>query len=145
MNQGIAQEISQVMPVAYALGTFVALASFFAPSQIQLSTGNYENTQTPIAGLQNIPCMNAPAAAGVVGLSSDETRLIPHIEAERHRHILLNAYFQALDTGFNQGAGLGWQLQVTNEDGTTETFDFLGGEGDSQQTQTRVKAQLVTV
>lgn len=145
MNQSIAPEIAQVMQAAYALGIFVALASFSAPVLTQLSTGNPANQQTPIAGLQNIPCMNAPAAAGVIGLSSDETRLIPHIEAERHRHILLNGYFQQLDTGFGQGAGLGWQLTVTNEDGTSELFDFLGGEGDSQQQMTRCKAMLVTV
>ena len=133
------------MPVAFGIGLFTSLASFFAPVQTQLATGNYVGTQVPIPGLQNIPCMNAPAAAGLIGLSSDETRLIPHVEAERHRHILLNGYFQQLDTGFAQGSGLGWQLTVTNEDGTMETFDFLGGEGDSQQIQTRCKAMIVTV
>ena len=133
------------MPVAFGIGLFTSLASFFAPVQTQLATGNYVGAQTPIPGLQNIPCMNAPAAAGLIGLSSDETRLIPRVEAERHRHILLNGYFQQLDTGFAQGAGLGWQLTITNEDGTMETFAFLGGEGDSQQIQTRVRAQVVTV
>ena len=133
------------MPVAFGIGLFTSLASFFAPVQTQLATGNYVGTQTPIPGLQNIPCMNAPAAAGLIGLSSDETRLIPHVEAERHRHILLNAYFSQLDTGFAQGAGLGWTLQVINENGSVETLDFLGGEGDSQQIQTRVRAQVVTV
>jgi hypothetical protein len=139
MNQSITREIQSVMPTAYALGLFVSSASFFSPVQEQGPTGNLIDSFSPIAGLQDIPCMNAPES--LLGrVSSDETRRTPHIEAERFRHVLLNAYFPALDTGFTQGAGMGWQATV---DGTM--YDFLGGEGDSQQQMTRCKLQLVSI
>lgn len=145
MNQFLAIEISQVMPAAYGIGLFVSSASFVAPVQTQGATGNSIGGFTPIAGLQNIPCMNAPERPGPTGNASTETRAIPHIEAERGRELLLKAYFPQLDTGFNQGAGLGWEVQVTDQNGNMNMYDFMGGEGDSQQTQTRCKLILVTV
>ena len=143
MNQGIAQEIVQVMPTAYGLGVFVSSASFVSPVQIQGATGNSVGGYNPIAGLQNIPCMNAPESG--MKVSSDETRLLPHIEAERHRHVLLKGYYQQLDTGFSQGAGMGWEVTITDAAGNSQDYDFLGGEGDSQVQMTRIKVMLVTV
>ena len=145
MNQFLAIEIDQVMPVAYSTGLFVSSASFVAPVQIQGATGNSIGGYTPIEGLQNIPCMNAPERSGAAGSSSLETRAIPHIKAERARHVLLNGYFPTLDTGFEQGAGMGWECSITDQNGVTQMYDFLGAEGDSQHTQTRCKLLLVTV
>lgn len=145
MNQFLAAEIASVMQVAYGTGLFVSLASFVAPIQTQGATGNSVGGYTPIAGLQNIPCMNAPERPGPVGNASFETRAIPHIEAERGRELLLNNYFPTLDTGFAQGAGMGWQVSVTDPNGNTQFLQFLGGEGDSQSTQTRCRLLLVTV
>ena len=139
MRQNLTQEIESVMPTAYALGLFVSLASFQAPVPVQGPTGNLIDSFAPISGLQNIPCMNAPET--LLGrVSSEETRKIPHIEAERRRHVLLNKYYPQLETGFTQGAGMGWQVSI---DGTL--YDFLGGEGDSQQQMTRCKVMLVSI
>lgn len=145
MYQGLAQEIAQVMPVAYGLGLFVSSASFVQPNPIQGATGNTVGGYLALAGLQNIPCMNAPERSGAAGSSSNEDRMVPRIQASRERHVLLNAYFPALDTGYTQGAGAGWQVSITDPGGVVNTYTFLGGEGDSQQTQTRCKLELVTV
>ena len=145
MNQFIAAEIAQVMPIAYGIGLFVSSASFYAPVQTQGATGNSIGGITPIAGLQNIPCMNAPSRSGAAGISSQERRTVPFVEAERSRHVLLNAYFPQLDTGPTHGAGTGWQVIISDPGGNTNTYLFLGGEGDSQLTQTRCNLELVTL
>jgi hypothetical protein len=145
VNQFIANEIAQVMPTAYGLGIFVSFASFVAPVQTQGATGNSIGGYTAIAGLQNIPCMNAPERPGMVGNSSNEKRSVSNIQAERGRELLLNGYFQQLDTGYNQAAGLGWQVIVQDPDGIASTYQFFGGEGDSQQIQTRCRLMLVTL
>jgi hypothetical protein len=143
VNQGIAYEIAQTMPLAYALGVFGSLANFVAPNQTQGATGNPIGGYAAVPGIPaNIPAMDAPRS--VMAISSDETRALTHIEAERQRHMLLNGYFPLLDTGFSQGAGLGWQVAVTNPNGDVNMYDFLGGEADSQAQMTRVKMMLVT-
>jgi hypothetical protein len=145
VNQFLAIEIDAVMPAAYGIGLFVSFASFVAPVQTQGATGNSIGGYIPIDGLQDIPCMNAPERPGMVGNSSTETRAIPHIEAERGRELLLNGYFPLLDTGYSQGAGMGWQVNVTDPNGNTNLYQFLGGEGDSQSVMTRCRLMLVTV
>lgn len=145
MYQGFAIEISQVMPAALATGLFVSSASFVSPLRTQGATGNSTGGYTPVSGLQNIPAMNAPRASGVLGMSSGEKRSVPYIEATRLRHMLLQGYFPQLDTGFGEGAGAGLQVEVTEPSGLTNLYNFLGGEGDSQQILTRVQMQLVVV
>ena len=145
MNQFLAHEIAQVVPVAYGIGLFVSTASFLAPVQTQGATGNSVGGYTAISGLQNIQCMNAPSRTGAAGTSSMERRTTPFVEAERSRHVLLNGYFPQLDTGPTHGAGTGWQVNITDPGGNTNQYIFLGGEGDSQQTQTRCNLELVTL
>jgi hypothetical protein len=145
MQQGLAIELDQVMPSAFATGLFVSSASFLAPSETQGSTGNSIGGPSPIQGLQDIPAMNAPRAAGLIGMSSDEKLEFSHVEAKRLRHMLLQGYFPQLDTGFAEGAGAGLQVQVLDPSGITTLYRFLGGEGDSQQKMTRVQMQLVAV
>jgi hypothetical protein len=145
MNQFLAIEIDQVMPVAYGTGLFVSLASFSAPVQTQGATGNSIGGTTPITGLQNLPCMDAPERTGLVGNSSNEKRSTANIQAQRTRELLINGYYKQLDTGFATGAGMGWQVSVTGPNGTTNTYIFLGGEGDSQQISTRCKLQMVVL
>ena len=145
MYQGLGIELAQVMPAALGTGLFVSLASFVKPIQTQGATGNSIGGYTPIAGLQNIPCMNAPERTGAAGNSSNEKRTPAYIEAERGRAVLLDAYFPTLDTGFTTGAGLGWQVSITDPGTPAQMYIFLGGEGDSQHTQTRCRLQLVTL
>lgn len=120
------------MPLAVATGLFVSLASFSSPPTMQGPTGNPTGSYVAVAGLQSIPCMDAPMIEG--GSSSDETKALSEIEAKRTRHILLNTYYAQVSTA----AGRGWQVTV---DGVL--YDLLGGESDSQRTQTRCSLQLV--
>lgn len=144
MNQGLGYEIAGVMKAALATGLFVSSCTFVELSQIQGSTGNSIGGYVLVAGLpQNIPAMNAPLSVG--RLSSDQTQRFDRIESARQRHMLLGAYYPTLDTGFNEGAGKGWQVRVTDPDGVTQLYNFQGGEGDSQQVMTRIRCQLVTV
>ena len=145
MYQGLAIEISQVMPAAYAIGLFVSQASFVQPVQIQGATGNSIGGYTPIAGMQNIPAMNAPEATGLSGGSSNQKRAVDHIEADRQRHMLLKGYYPQLDTGFATGAGAGMQVQVLDPNGQTTLYDFLGGEGDSQAQMSRIRMKIVVL
>lgn len=144
MNQGLGYEIAQTMPLAYATGLFASSATFLQPVQTQGPTGNpIAGAPTPISGLIAIPAVNAPRS--IIAVSSDETRELPHIESKRERHMLLKGYYPVLDTGFSQGAGMGWQVQITDPGGNVNVYDFLGGEGDSQSQMTRVRMILVTV
>lgn len=139
MNQGLGYEIAQVMTLATATGLFLSSASFVKPNPAQGATGNSIGGYLAIAGLQSIPCMDAPENSGPTRPSTGQQRMEARIESDRQRHVLLGGYYPQLNTGFASGAGLGWQVSI---DGTMYTF--LGGESDSQQTQTRIKCELVT-
>jgi hypothetical protein len=145
MNQSLSVELSQVMPFALATGLFTSTASFYAPVQTQGATGNSIGGTAAIAGLQNIPCMNAPRSSGPGAVSSQEKREVPYIQADRSRHVLLNAYYPQLDTNPTRGAAVGWQCVITDQNGVSNTYIFQGGEGDSQQTQSRVSLELVVI
>lgn len=145
MSPMLAAGIANVMQAAYSTGLFVSSASFTAPVQIQGATGNSIGGTTPIAGLQNIACMDAPDHPGLAIVGSGQKRNPDYIEASRDRHVLLKAYFSQLDTGFDSGASLGYQVTITGPNGLTKLYQFLGGEGDSQFTQTRCNLRLVTI
>jgi hypothetical protein len=135
MNSVLQQKaIPNVMRRAVASGLFVSLASFAAPDLTQGPTGNPTGAYTPVAGLQNIPCVNAPQSD--IRVSSDEVRSVTDIQAGRYRHVLLNGYYPAVIAGWPQG----WRVTI---DGVL--WDLTGAEADSQSVQTRLKLQLVTI
>ncbi len=136
MNQALLTpyDLAQVMAAAIATGLFVSLASFTAPPTAQGPTGNPVGDYTPIAGLQDISCMDAPESLGRP--SVDEAKKLENIEASRLRHVLLNACYPQLRTG----AELAWRCTV---DGVL--YDLLGAEQDSQSTQTRCKLYKVAL
>lgn len=127
------------MPAAVETGLFDSLASFTQPTETQGATGNFTADQIPVAGLQDIACMDAPAAMGRV--SATERRAMPQIEAERLRHVLLSDCYPTL----REAAGLGWQCSITDPLGNVTLYDLLGAEDDSQATQTRCNLQKVTI
>jgi hypothetical protein len=140
VNQSLAYEIAAVMPLAVSTGLFSSLASFSAPPANQQGpTGNIVTAYQPVAGLQNIPCMDAPESIGRV--SSDESKAIMQLEAGRYRHVLLGGCYQQL----RDATGQGWQCSITDPDGITKIYDMTGAEDDSQATQTRVRLQIVTL
>lgn len=114
---------------------FASLCSINAPDTT-LVNGVRTGTFTPVTGLQNIPCMNAPISAG--GIQATEVKALQEIESVSIREVLLNGYYAQLD-GLNWGE-VGWQAVVDSL-----TYDILGAERDSQKVITRLKLRLVTL
>lgn len=135
MNQGLGYEIASVMPNAIATGLFVSLASFTAPPVNQQGpTGNITAPWVAVAGLQSIPCMNAPPS--MLRVDATEQKSIADILSRNLRHVLLNGYYPVL---FNASRS-GWRVAI---DGVL--YDLLGAEADSQLTQTRIELQLAVI
>ena len=134
MLQTMAFAVSAVMATAEATGLFVSLATFQSLDSAQGPTGNPAGTYTNVAGLVNIPCMDAPLRDGVI--TALENKSLQEIESKGLRHMALNGYYPAVLSGWPDG----WRCIV---DGLV--YDIFGAEADSQTTQTRVKLQLVTV
>ncbi len=132
---------SQVMPQAVATGPYRSRCT--AIESNGRTPGNQPDwtNPLPIAGLTNIPCMDAvPSTARI---QATETKELQDIMSKAYRHVSLNGYYPAFFTdgsGGTGGQGLGWRVNV---DGTI--YDLLGAEPDSQGTQTRLMLQLVTI
>ena len=134
VNQGLSYEIQAVMPAALVTGLFLSVCTFQAPSGADLPGGAPSDQYTPVSGLQNIPCMDAVPSSTKV--QATEAKDMAEIASKGYRHLLLNGYYpQATPDG---QIPTSWQAVV---DGTT--YDVLGVEHDSQQTQTRCELELV--
>jgi hypothetical protein len=134
MNQSLQSEISQVMPQAAATGLYRSLATFQQPDGTQGPTGEPSGAYTPVDGLVNIPCMDAPSS--MMFIRALEERSVADILAKGLRHVALNGYYPAVIAGWRQG----WRVLI---DGTA--YDILGAEADSQRTQTRMELQLASL
>lgn len=134
MLQNLQFALSGYMPAIARTGVFDSLATFQAPDQVQGPTGNLVGTYTAVAGLVNIPCMDAPPS--IARVQATEVKAISEIMSKGLRHMLLNRCF----TDAPNWSGKGYRCIV---DGVT--YDLLGAENDSQGTQTRVDLQLVTL
>jgi hypothetical protein len=137
MNQSIIQRaIAGVMPAAVATGLFVSLATFQMPDGNFGPSGAPSNGYVNVAGLVNIPCMDAvPSTARV---QATEVKDLEDIMSKGLRHMLLNGYYpEATPDGQIPSS---WRAIV---DGTT--YDILGVEHDSQQQMTRMELELVTL
>lgn len=124
-------------------GQLTSLCTIQAPdgarSPDNAPSGNYAN----VAGLINIPCKDAVLTDG--SIQATEAKELEEIMSRSYRHVMLNGYYPTLfrDAVFTGGPGgqqMGWQAIV---DGIT--YDLLGAEPDSFNTQTRLKLQLVTI
>ena len=124
----------QVMPQAVATGLFVSLCTAQAPTGTKTPYGQPDGTFANVAGLVNIPCMDAVLSTGTI--EATEVKELQDIMSKAFRHTVLNGWYPQ----FIPGAAVGWRVIV---DGTV--YDLLGAEQDSQWTQTRLKLQLVTV
>jgi len=130
----ISLAVAAVMPAAVATGEFRSLLSVQAPTP---ASGAISGTYTPVSGLQNIACKDAPESFG--GLSVLEVKALPEVSSMSTRHVLLDKWYPLLSPATNWG-NIGWQAVV---DGNV--YDILGAENDSDFTQTRLKLRKVTV
>ena len=135
MQQGLQYEVAAVMVEARATGLMISRATFQDQTGGTGPTGFPLNTYTPVAGLINISCMDAPLGTGE-GFSVDEGKAQPQIFSKGERHILLDAFYPAAVEVWRSGGNV-------VIDGVT--YDLLGVEPDSQRQQTRVRAQIGTI
>jgi hypothetical protein len=133
--QGLGREIAAVMPLAVATGLFVSLCSAWAPTGALTASGAPTGTYAPVSGLQNIPCMNAPTSEKRI--TADEAKSESQVLSTNSSHVLLAGYYPLFPA---VGADAGWQVHI---DGVT--YDLLGAESDSQDTQTRLNVQVVQI
>jgi hypothetical protein len=140
MLQTIQADCASVMAQAVASGLFVSFATLQKPTGNLTPDGAPDGTFTNVAGLVNIPCMDAVLAPG--NIEATEAKELEEIMAKSYRHITLNGYYpQCFTTSAGEsGAPKGWRVIV---DGVI--YDLLGAEPDSQATQTRLKCQIVTL
>lgn len=140
MNQTLDLEIAGVMPLAVATGLFVSLCSISAPTP---ASGAISGTYAPVSGLQSIVCMDAPDDFGV-RISASEMKDAAETASMARRHVLLDAYYDALSPESNWGE-IGWRATVVNTlTGSSVDYDIMGVEADSQHTQTRLCVRKVT-
>lgn len=120
-------------------GALVSLCTIEEPSG-NIINGAPDRRFNNVPGLIDIPCMDAVLAPG--NIEATEAKELQEIMSKSYRHIVLNGYYpQCFTTGAGpSGAPEGWRAVV---DGVV--YDLLGAEPDSQNTQTRLKCQLVTL
>ena len=136
MLQNIAYAVAKVMPAAVATGLSRSVCSISAPSG-NFVNGVADGVYLPVAGLQNVPCMDAPPSTARI--QATEVKALAEIQSAALRHVLLNRYYVELDLPLDWGA-VGWRATI---DGTL--VDIMGAESDSQHTQTRISVRVVSV
>jgi hypothetical protein len=131
MYQGFADNYPQLVTEVIAAGLDVSLCTIQQSVVAQDADGAPQYTPpTNVAGLINIPCMNAPLSADAV--QATEVRDLEEIQSKGLRHVLLMGYYPQITADL-------WALV----DGVT--YDIMGVESDSQTSQTRLKLQLASV
>lgn len=133
MYQGLTQELAMVMPNAVATGLFVSLFTALMPDGGLGPSGAPDNNYIPVTTLTNIPCTAPPPSEARI--QSTELKGLEEILASGLKHVLLSGYYPALETANASG----WQCLI---DGVT--YDVIGGESDSQKTQTRMEVRLAS-
>ena len=141
MNQSISVAIDMVMSAALQTGLFVSLFTAQEPRPTQDAQGGIEFDYVPVAGLVNIPCMSAPPSSARI--QSTEVRALEEITSAELHHVLLNAWYPALDAGWRGENSDGKGAWIALIDGTQ--YEISGVESDSQQQMTRVTVKLATV
>jgi len=132
--------IPTVMPTAIASGLAVSFCSISAPSGAFTPGGEPvtgSGSYMPVAGLQNIPCMDAPPS--VVRVQATEQKTESEILSLQFRHVWLTGYYPQIPTN-----DANWQAMITNANGTL-VYDLLGAESDSQLQMTRLELRIASI
>lgn len=132
-------DITAVMPAALDSGLFVSFVTMQQPTGAQTSTGapllsggDSGDGWNNVAGMINIPAMNAPQSES--RLTADQKKELEMVEGYQLRHLLLGGYYPAIQENSN------WRAMV---DGTA--YDVLGVESDSQSQMTRLRLQISSI
>jgi hypothetical protein len=144
--QGITADIQQATQEAFNSGLLTSFCTVQQPDGLMTTDGAASGNFINVAGLVGIPCMDAVLAPG--NIEATEVKELADIMARSFRHVMLNGYYPALFVGpfdshgnpYLGGQQLGWRVIVD-----FVIYDLLGAELDSQNTQTRLQCQLVTL
>ena len=139
MYQGNEYDFASVMPEAIASGVFSSLCTIQEPTgeltgsgAPDLTSGPNANGYVDVAGLVDIPCMNAPQSP--MRIIATETKSSSEIEKYNENHVLLSDYYPQIESQTN------WRAVI---DGVA--YDINGAESDSQKQMTRLKVELASV
>lgn len=130
----IQDAIARVMPAAVDTGLLISLCTIQSPGQGYTPGGSPAYTYNDVAGLVNIQCMDAVMSLG--NIQATEVKQLDEIKSAGYRHVFLNGYYPTIVANVKNG----WRAVV---DGVV--YDLVGAEPDSQNTQTRLSLQLVSV
>lgn len=130
----ITAAVAAVMPAAIATGLFTGLATFQSNDAENYPDGFQSDQFVDVPGLINIPCVDAPESEGSV--SANESKAMTDITSTQLRHVLLDARYPTVETGWRNG----WRVLL---DGVA--YDLTGAEPDSQRTQTRIRGRLSSI
>lgn len=154
MNQSLIVDTTQIMAAARATGLFVSTCTIQQPDGVLDSGGAASRTWVNVTGLVDIACMNAPLSLGGLGIVGGEQKTISQILSTDFRHVLLDDYYgDVVVTGTDGNTYYGPQPNMravikTYNAGvlvSTENWDILEAESDSQSTQTRLKLSQVSI
>jgi hypothetical protein len=122
------------MPEVIATGLLVSLFTAQMPSGNLGPSGAPDGLYIDVAGLVNIRCTAPPPSDARI--QATEIKQLADISAAEMHHVLLDAWYPALDNGWRDG----WRCVVDSV-----AYDIMGVESDSQMRMTRVMIKLVTV
>lgn len=137
MYQGLAFDIANIMVEAVASGLFTSTCTIQEPAGTFNDAGAPTGDYTPVSGMSNILCMDAPM--NIETPSAGEDKSINQQLSTQPRHILLSAAYPAIAEHGD------WQAVITEATGEVLVYDILGAETDSQATQTRISGRLASV
>ena len=140
MLQSMAYSISQVMPQVIQTGLLVSFCTISKPDGTLTPSGAPSGNYVAIAGLSNIPCMDAVPREGTI--EATEMREIREIQSKGYRHVALNGFYYPQIFPLIEGT---LQATITDPGGEVTTYNLFGAEPDSQQTQTRLHLEVISV
>ncbi len=142
MFQGIGYDFDAAIKAVQQAGLMaLATCTIQQPSTAQDSDGGQVYIPpVDIVGLTNIPCMQA--VLSTASIQATEVKALAEIMSKNLKHVLLNGWYPAIDPDM-------WALiNILDAGGNVIiaiTYDILGVENDSQNSQTRLKLQAVNL
>lgn len=140
MNQGIEESIKAVMPEVLKSGLMTSLCTITVPPHVYDAGGAPDPAAPyiPLAMHQDIPCTDPPLSIGD-RVQPTEMKELAEILSKNVLHVLLGGYYPAIITEYRA------LLAPKSDPTATIEYDIVGIENDSQNTQTRLAVQRVTV
>lgn len=140
MNQGIDGSIKAVMAEVLKSGLLSSLCTITVPPHVYDAGGAPDPAAPylPLAMHQNIPCTDPPLSIGDTPAAS-ELKDLAEIMAKNSLHVLLGGFYPAIIPDYRA------LIAPKSNPSATVEYDIVGVESDSQNTQTRLAVQRVTI